>query len=534
MGSSKIKGCGEIRLDLKLIYYPLGNLNYAVNWDGQKYLTKAQPIYKEDEGESKKKKKDIDYWILPLGEEDFFIFDDQPIIKDCPYPNPISIEDAEEWINQKDNIKIEELFIDIKKVLNDCYDFSNEKDVEVATLFILQSWFSDILNGVFYVDIRSQTGGGKTILLELMQGLSRYGVLANDMSFAVIPRIIDKYKCTLFFDEIDMINPNTKEDVFKILRTGYRKGQKYIRSKPRTFEPESFDCYGAKAFNYRSDVVDDLKNRSISINTSKSKDKVLPILSLHKETFLKPVVTKIFFFYMNSLKRLIKIDNELKKSIENVMKEDLVNKVNKVNRLLVNNNYDIYGSTPTRISFLYQMSRFSLTSLTSLVNQEILLTKNNEKEVFDNFFNLFENISGRNIEILSLIIYLCSYIGLEIFQNFKSIMEEKAEFEEYDEEDLKSLLREILVTTFPDCRTHKTLGCKYHFYKDIQVKFSHRVHDLYGYKPNTSSLKKFLRELGFIDRINKKVLKLDDGSTVLCLIYDHSILKHLGLNEQEN
>jgi hypothetical protein len=61
-----------------------------------------------------------------------------------------------------------------------------------------------------------------------------------------------------------MINKHVIDDVFKILRTGYRKGQKYIRAKPKTFEPETFDCYGAKAFNYRSDIADDLKNRSLN------------------------------------------------------------------------------------------------------------------------------------------------------------------------------------------------------------------------------------------------------------------------------
>jgi hypothetical protein len=65
------------------------------------------------------------------------------------------------------------------------------------------------------------------------------------------------------------------------LRARLLYGQWEYGEEDVLFEPETFDCYGAKAFNYRSDVADDLKNRSLPINTSKSRDKTLPILNLY-------------------------------------------------------------------------------------------------------------------------------------------------------------------------------------------------------------------------------------------------------------
>lgn len=525
----KIKACGEVRLDLDLIYYPLGNYYYAINSHGDKRIIPAKAVMEEGDGEGKRKQKQkIKYWTLQVNEEETYIFEDTPLGKNLPYNNPIDLDLASKWFEDDKNYSIDEVYMSIKKVLRDCYDFSDEKDLDIAILFILQSWFVDVLNGVFYVDVRSQMGGGKTILLELMQGMSRYGVLANDMSFAVIPRIIDRYKCTLFFDEIDMINKHVIEDVFKILRTGYRKGQRYIRAKPKTLEPEVFDCYGAKAFNYRSDIADDLKNRSLPINTCKSSDKMLPILNLYKEKLLKPVVYKIFCFYMNSLTRLQEVN---KLFIEQMMgvDGDLVNEVKEVNELMVNTDTENIYISPSRIHFFHLITHFWLNSLTLLTDKHTNLSNLSEKELTPYFLELFKKLTGRSVEIFSLVIHLCSYIGLDIYQNFQSILEEKAEFENHDEEDLKNILREILINREPMAHIHEVNSLKYVYYRDIQSEFLREVHSIYGYKPSTSQLKKYLRELGFVDKKNKKVLKFGSTLTSLCLIYDDSIKKVLGV-----
>jgi hypothetical protein len=527
--NQKIKASGGIRTDLELIYYPLGDYWYAINYKYNKAITQAKPVYEEEtDSFPKNKKKKIKCWELPVGEDETLIFEDTPIGKDMPYDNPIDHDKASEWFSMKKTPDIDEIYFDIKKVLQRCYDFSDERDLDVAILFVLQSWFCDALQGVFYVDVRSQMGGGKTILLELMKGLSRHGVLANDMSFAVIPRMVDRYKCTLFFDEIDMINKHVIEDVFKILRTGYRKGQKYIRAKPKTFEPETFDCYGAKAFNYRSDIADDLKNRSLPINTSKSKDKTLPILNLYKEQFLRPIFFKIFCFYMNSLSRIIQVEKLFNETMKGMENEDLVNEVKEVNQLKVNDNTEYNRVSSMRNTFLSRIShfnRFSLTLLTSnRITQEL-----NYQESLDYMNNLMEKLTGRSIELFALVMQLCSFIGLDIVNNFKELLEEKAEFEDHDEEDLKNILREVLVEQEVGAGIHGGMGCKFRYYRDIQSEFMKKVHEHYGFKPNTGSMKKFLRELGFVDKISKKVLKFGDNNTALCLIYTDNVRKNLGV-----
>jgi hypothetical protein len=43
-------------------------------------------------------------------------------------------------------------------------------------------------------------------------------------------------------------------------------------------------------------------------------------------------------------------------------------------------------------------------------------------------------------------------------------------------------------------------------------------------------MKRYLRELGFVDKKNKKVLKFGSDTTALCLIFDDSIRKNIGLD----
>jgi hypothetical protein len=209
--------------------------------------------------------------------------------------------------------------------------------------------------------------------------------------------------------------------------------------------------------------------------------------------------------------------------------DEKVNEVKMINKLLVYDKMDKISVSSIRIHFLSIISHFYRNSLT-------LLTKNSpnshpllemkDAELIAYFAKLFENIAGRSIEIFSMIIHLCSILGLDIYEGFKVILEEKAEFEEYDEEDMKNILREVLITQEVGALIHN--DSKFRYYRDIQVEFLKKVHDVYGFKPSTSSMKKFLRELGFIDKRNKKVLKLGD-TTALCLIYDAQIRKNLGL-----
>jgi len=505
---TRLKPKGGTIVEISLIYFPLGKRMYAFNYNGVRGTAIAE-LKEEDMIGSKRKRR---WWEIKFC-NDIFRFDGDPL-DDLPYENYIDNECLLRWINDTNNNEgdIIEIFCELKSTLKVCYDFMNEVDYDIAAMFIFQSWFYDLLDAVFYVDIRSKMGGGKTLLLELFKGLCKNGVLANDISLAAIPRIIDKYGCTLLIDEIDSMGKKD-EEIFKVLRAGYKKGNKYIRCKPKTFEDESFDVYSAKAFNYRSDIPDDLKNRSIPINTNKSADFRLPLISLYKRQYLIPIYQKIWMFYMNN-----KISLEIK--------------VNESKRVLVNKDIDIdkvrlmpisRSLSYSRIAFFYQ-------------NLFTLFTKDELNELLDEdfegwFTKLFANISGRNIELYAIILHLSAMLGINLVNDFKKVMEEKEEFENYDETDLKSVLREILSARYWEA-PYSSSGMKYVPYRDIAKEFIRKVHDEYGFKPSTHEMKKQLRELGFVDKVNRKLIKVNN-SPVFCLLFDSNVKRHLNIEDEK-
>jgi hypothetical protein len=544
-----LRGSGEIRPELPLVYYPIGNYMYVCS-DGKH----KEIVFAEKREETNDKGKVTKKWFELEFNGETYLFKDQPIgnLNSMPYTNYITEEIAKEWIEEKYTIPFNELWKKINNAIAECYEFNNEKDLNLTTLFILQSWFVDVLNAVFYLDIRSSMGGGKTTLIEIIKILSRYGILANDVSMAVIPRLLDKYKCTLVIDEIDQINIKSKEDVYKILRTGYRKGQKYIRAKPRTFEPETFDCYGAKAFNYRSDIVDDLKSRSIPIDTSISKDKTKPVLNLHKETFLKEVFPYIWGYYMNSIDRIHKISKLYEKIVvgknnvdigflegyEDLLVEEQVNKLTRLTGLKVNDNTTICSRGYSRFMCITYFLLTALTLLTPIGNEgKIIGIPNSFNSDLESFIKrisgLVSGLNGRNIELFYIILELCAYLGTDIFDWFSEPLSEKQEFEGLDETDYKSTLKEILIKMYygqlgADPYYHSSGEFKFFFYRDVQNKFNDEIRRLYGVKPSSNELKKQLREIGFVDKIDKKVIKFE-GKAVLAIIFTEKILKKLGL-----
>lgn len=493
-----IDPAGGIIKELGLIYFPLGNARYIYNIKGSKGVTTAE--YHEEQDE-RKKAKTISWWGIRFNDKEF-VLRGKPIMRNL---SGVILEDEEiqKWIESPTQ-KPEEIYKEVKESIKLCYDFINERDYDLCTIFIFQSWFEEFLQSVFYLGISSKMGAGKTVLLEILKSLFRQGILANDISFAAIPRIIDKYKANLCIDEIDQIDKKEQNEIYKILRQGYRKGSYYIRLKQKTFEEEFFNVFGTKAFSFRSDIVDDLKGRSYIITPPLSNDKKLPLINYFKDVILAPIYKKLLFFYLN-------------KSLE------IVNEVNEYNKVIVNiynsNTFQGIGGVGWRGKFLAEQLA-NLPNFVNSVNPDV------EEMIKTNFSKL----TGRNIELLFSIMILCKLIGLDIVDWFKSCFEEKEEFDKYDEIDFKIILKDVMLELYPTALDHD--GIKLVPHRNVARAFNKKVFEEHGLKPSSKELKKWMREIGFIDKVNRKVVKVD-GKATLCLIYDAYIKKVLDIEDQD-
>lgn len=514
-----IDPAGDMMFDLKLIYHPLGNYLYAYNYDGARGIANAEAI-KEAEGN---KIKIIGWEIVFSGER--FLFDGKPI-KNLISKQVLTQDDIEYWLKKKEIISPDELYREIKQGIATCFDFVREIDYDVATMFTLQTWFSDLLEGVFYLEIKSKYGSGKTVLLEILEMLCKNGVLINDISFPAIPRCIEKYKLTCLIDELDNINKKERYEIFKILRAGYRKGSGYIRLRPKTFDVESFRVYGAKAFNYRSDIPDDLKSRALPVNLAKSDDKFLPILNFYKKQILKRVYRDAWIFYINYFEWLTKLTNDI--VVIDINKNIVLGKEMEKEGLK-DSNSPLYDSNSLKlINFVNQIEN-SPNPVDRAYFKQILenyrlceLEKNPEKQLCE----LLANISGRNIELFFLIVQICDLLNLEIADWFVRVFEEKEVVESVDIEAYQEALRDVLADMFEKADDKE--GMKVIKHKRIASEFNIKIKSETGKAPSSHELKKQLREIGFIDGINRKVIKMGDKAH-LCLIYDNKIRKILNL-----
>jgi len=406
------------------------------------------------------------------------------------------------WL--KDYLTIEDkevtekiVFQHLKDYFMTYFDFPfTEKESSILAIAAIQSWLTEIIDTMFYISISGETGSGKTALGEALMLVSKHGVMSSTISSAAIARVLEGLKLSLFFDEIDNRKTDKDEDITGVLRQGYRRGNHFIKLQPKTFLPETFDPFGFKSFSFRSQVVDDLQNRSIEVTLAKTKDRTLPILNMFKQQ--NSPFNLLFFWYLDNI-------NEIYTKHPNF--KPVVNTVNMVNMVKVNNNNNNNRSTR---DVLGREVRF-LLNYVNLVNQT--------------------PIFGRNVELSFLIYTICQILEINIDDLVLEIIKEKQENETANEEEgwigvLKDVLREEYQNVFSresvDIIT----------YKSAISKYTRRMKEVFDIIPSQYQVKKLLRQVGFVDGVNKKVVKIE-GKAKLGLIYDVDIKKNIGLNKEE-
>lgn len=481
------------------VYEPLGEYKYIFKFKGYKGIGFA--------GYNKEEKR----WELNTDLKNLKLyFEKKPLYKLIfKVPNK---ECVDFWLNNyliDDNDKeIDEKFIygKLKGYFKTFYDMPLERDYDNCCLLCFQSYLNEILDVVFYLEVVGETGSAKTALLEGLRDVCKHGMMAGNIKVAGIARCIEKYKLTLFIDELD--NKKARdEDVEGILRQGYRKNDYYIRMMPKSHEPEFFNVFGIKGFSYRSSVADDLSNRSISVNMKKTKNQVLPVINIFKHHFSP--FELMFFWHLDNISYIFTQSPNFKYHKDIYYDNHFLNSLNDINDININNNI-IYGN---------------IAQSTEVIAHQ---TPN-----FVNFVKFIKerHIFGRNIEMAYLIYSMSKLLNLDIDKILLETIIEKQEMEDADEEEgWGGLLRDILVEEYNKAELKDTI--KVIKYKQAIGSYLKRMKEVYDNIPSQQLVKKMLRQMGFIDGINRKVMWLKDKA-YLCLIYDKDIQERLGIIEEQ-
>lgn len=279
-------------------FEPLGSLRYL--WcdnNGNKGVSKA---YIEHSAQGKR-------WLLSLGgsglstqhstvHNHVSFVGDKPIKQDKLIFAVPSDRTVIAWLDGAYKPpSTKQLFARLLKYLHLLYDLETEESYYFKALSVLMSWFARIFGSVYYDGFDARHGSGKTALLEGLMLVCRHGHVAGNLTEAYLARATSQYQLSLGVDEVD-----TSPHLLPLLRMGYRSGVKYGRLRERTYEPETFDVFGYKAFTFVRDLEKALASRTMVERMKSSDDKTLPILNSVKEEYGRPLFEDCFFWYMEN------------------------------------------------------------------------------------------------------------------------------------------------------------------------------------------------------------------------------------------
>lgn len=136
-----------------------------------------------------------------------------------------------------------------------------------ATLWCGMSWLMDYLRVAPFAMITAPSlGCGKTVMLEVMHALSCRSFMASSTTEAVLFRVMDADKVSLFLDESDRSLSAEKATLIGVLNASYSKRSAIAtRCEGDEHTPRAFATWGAKAFAGIGSLEETLLSRSIRI-----------------------------------------------------------------------------------------------------------------------------------------------------------------------------------------------------------------------------------------------------------------------------
>jgi len=490
------------------VYEPIAVGQYIFKTKGEmKGIVKLQV---EFESEDKQRKP---HWFLEIQGERYYFVKKPP--KEWLFRMP-NKEVIEKWVKgEKESLTTENLWKFNGVYLRVFLDFPHEYEFSVTLLFIQQSWLIEILPVVFYLGVKGEFGGGKTVTGEAVTFVCRHGYLTGNLSPPFVARTIQEQKVTLMVDELDSIAGTKDSDLNSIFRQGYRRGLKYSRVNPDTLESESYDIFGPKVFTVHSETEEALQTRTIPIHIRETDNPKYPIVNLDKESFSKQVYTENFLWYVDNILDIRDNDMHILEGLTNTL--------------------DILDTLDVKISEL-QESEYA---------NEIRETLYSKKKTFisERQVSQVSQVAGRNTELMYLCFVLTGIIKInrddEIVKTFQQKIIEEGERTEIG---FLGMLKDILVSLWNDKQGKIEYTTEDGYVKisnkELYDSYNEKMKKEYGRGVSPAKFKGYMLEFGFTDALNRRKLEVPVPSDIksksrLCNIFTGRVLRKLGVEKQE-
>lgn len=180
------------------------------------------------------------------------------------------------WLFGKPLIpSLKELYDDIKK-RNELYIYHHDKRVHsFVAVDILSSYFLVLFNAKGRTFFIAERQSGKTEQTKIYQLLVFNPFMYGDGTSSSYFRIVESTKGTPLIEDFDLINEEKKNDQTQLIRVGYKKDIKAIRSDGYSFRPNSYDLYSSCVINNIAGLDDITTDRCISIMMLRTDKKTL-------------------------------------------------------------------------------------------------------------------------------------------------------------------------------------------------------------------------------------------------------------------
>ena len=158
-----------------------------------------------------------------------------------------------------------ELINDIRDFIHKYVDIQEELEI-VCVYYIIMTYFFQKFSEVPYLRVIWDYWSWKSRFLKTIWWLCHNPIMVNWwLSSSALFRILDMVKWTLVFDEADLKQSDTTNEVVKILNNGYQKWQSIIRADWNKFEVNSYSVFWPKVIWSREDFKDKaLESRCIT------------------------------------------------------------------------------------------------------------------------------------------------------------------------------------------------------------------------------------------------------------------------------
>lgn len=510
----------DVSVDLGHVLHPAGGVteNFVYEpvapWkfvyrtiEGRKSIVQVQVEYEDSE----KKRKPS--WFINVEGKPYYFTRKPPKEWLFNMPNRQSVQ---RWVEGgKESLTTEQVWNLNKRYLKIFLDFPHEYEFSVVLLFIQQSWLVEILPVVFYLGVKGEFGGGKSVTGEAVCFVCRHGYLTGNLSPPFVARAIQDQKITLMVDELDSIAGTKDSDLNSIFRQGYRRGLRYSRVNPDTLQSESYLIFSPKLFTVHSNIEEALQTRTVPIHVRETEDPVYPIVNLDKESFSKIIYAENFLWYMDHI--LSFRDNET----------HLIGG-------LTNQGVDYVDIVDQLISESKGEDHTSKMQATLYSRKKTLLRKGQLSQLCQR--------SGRNIELMYLCFVLSNIIKQPCDDDIRRTFQQKlVEERERTELGYLGVLKDVLSTAWKEKqgKPDYTLedGLVKISNKELYNRYNQKLKDEHGHGLSPHKFKEYLLEFGFTDALNRKKLRVPLPDDIepkirLCNIYTKRVLRKLGLDQE--